>query len=778
MTGVTAARFCRVCYSSKVVAVLDLGDLCVSDFVPTPDTPGFRVPHCLIRCVACGLVQLSHSVDRDRLYKRYWYRCIAETTRLFARVNGHLMHEEAGFVFGHDHEVELPCMTLDGRMVWQKVSWRKRQRQDVYTVEFSTGAQVTVSGHHRWSLVNDSLTWKRERSGNPAGAANAQKETVTLVKGDRVPQVTIFKRPEGTVDEGAIYTEDTGYVVGAYLAEGCSKDDKGYMLTLHAKKDVGMAARVAEHVTGALNEGCAQTWPRSPITNLYLSGPVLRGIMEKFVRGRLAWGKRLRPDVWGMPLSFIQGIVDGWLDGDGSWDEANGRWVFQTCANVNLIEDIALGCRLLGWPIHWRQYQTKENGKQRYYIHGWVRKSWERTRLRKQSGGFTASSVQRVWKVPEPKWTWDIHVGGDELFCVGNGIVTHNSGINETMVAALGDVVRGALRYTSLEEDDHVLDIGSNDNTLLMQYPSWVRRIGVDPSDVAANAVNNCTTLIRDYWPLTLPVPRVPMKVITSIAVFYDVDDPVKFISEIKAWLHPDGVWVVQYQDLEQMLGADAVDNICAEHVLYPSYAVMNEIIESCQLRIIGWEKVPVNGGSIRLYVQHTTKAPMGAPSPYAPIKPFLLNAFAAHAEANKKKALAYLRRCKAEGLRVMGLAASTKFNTVLGYYGIGPDLIECIGERSPEKVGLYTVGSGIPIVSEQYVRDAKPDVVVIGAWQFFDAILEREREMHESGTTFVALLPSLRVVPGGRIASTRAEGEASPLSVGLSSDRPSLLTT
>lgn len=338
----------------------------------------------------------------------------------------------------------------------------------------------------------------------------------------------------------------------------------------------------------------------------------------------------------------------------------------------------------------------------------------------------------------------------------------YKSGVNETMIAALRDVVADAMSRVTLAPGDAVLDIGCNDGTLLRQYPTPLRRIGFDPSDVARDAwlaadhtwdpgVGRLDyDLIRDYFPTTRQHTPMPCKIVTAIACFYDVDDPGRFLEEVKRWLHPEGVLVLQFQDLFSMLRADAIDNVCHEHLTYWSVDSLRRLLDRHGLTIVDYGQQPVNGGSLRVVIQH--QGAKALPMYGLPEHGWgrALTAFARRAQTNKSQTVGLLQALRDEGKSVYGLAASTKWNTLSQFYGIGPDLITAIGERSPAKWGKHTV-TGIPIVSEQAMRDARPDYLFCCAWGFADAFAEREKDLLAAGTKLIVPLPELRVVEGER---------------------------
>lgn len=323
----------------------------------------------------------------------------------------------------------------------------------------------------------------------------------------------------------------------------------------------------------------------------------------------------------------------------------------------------------------------------------------------------------------------------------------YRSSVNETMRAELRSIVHQAWELVGLSPGDHVLDIASNDGELLRNYPSWVRAIGVDPSDVAYEAVSNGWTTVHDFFPITkFDIGPVPCKIITAVACLYDLDAPRPFLEEVKRWLHPDGVFVVQYAGLEDMIACGGFDSICHEHVLQLAYRDVDRLLEDVGLRIESWSQRTINGGSVRLIVRHREKVTAKPAPDRRPSGPAALSRFAARAEANRVIVMGYLRFQKASGHSIYGVAASTKFGTLAQWYGLGPDIITAIAERTPQKHGTYTV-TGIPIISEEEMRAAKPDICLLGAWQFAEAIAEREHDLVEMGTLFVVPLPELRVV-------------------------------
>lgn len=328
----------------------------------------------------------------------------------------------------------------------------------------------------------------------------------------------------------------------------------------------------------------------------------------------------------------------------------------------------------------------------------------------------------------------------------------YRSSGNEAMVEALKDVITTAKRFGSkaLEEHPYVLDIGANDATLLRHYPKGIFRTGFEP---AGNFREDLSWMVPgDVWFSSyFPPPEwtdgwQEFSVITSIAMFYDVDDPNKFVDAIKRHLRSNGLWINQMMDLESMLTQNAVDNICHEHVTYWHEDAFLDILHHHELRapLTAWNAI--NGGSIR----HIIMKDGYYEGDYGTGTFFPLNAFQAFSNRvcrQRDLLMANLELWRRAGKRVLGYGASTKGNTLLQYYGITPDLLPAIAERNPAKVGKITAGQHIPIISEEEMREQKPDYLLILPWAFLDNFLEREKELRSQGTKFIVPLPEFRVL-------------------------------
>jgi NDP-4-keto-2,6-dideoxyhexose 3-C-methyltransferase len=325
-----------------------------------------------------------------------------------------------------------------------------------------------------------------------------------------------------------------------------------------------------------------------------------------------------------------------------------------------------------------------------------------------------------------------------------------------------------------------VLDIGCNDGTLLRCYPESFDCIGVDPSDIAAE-IAPPIRVINTAFPSDKAralFARRKADIVTSIAMFYDLDDPIDFARSVQSVLAEDGIWIVEMSYMPVMLRQNAMDTICHEHQEYYGLAVLEFIMRRAGLRVFAAEENDINGGSIRCFVTHAAcerydmRANQGrlhqmrmsefelALDTDAPYLAFQKRILALREEL--KRLLVSLR---SEGKRVHVYGASTKGNVLLQWCGIDRSLAECAADRNPEKYGARTIGTDIPIVSEMESRAMKPDCYLVLPWHFRDEFLRRESETIMAGTKMIFPLPKLEIIGTAELeAARRAAAAASSL--------------
>jgi 2-polyprenyl-3-methyl-5-hydroxy-6-metoxy-1,4-benzoquinol methylase len=339
----------------------------------------------------------------------------------------------------------------------------------------------------------------------------------------------------------------------------------------------------------------------------------------------------------------------------------------------------------------------------------------------------------------------------------------YRSGTNATMTNHLGSLAQEAAALYG-KPGARVLDIGCNDGTLLKAYPSTFEKFGVDPSDLA-NEVPPGITVVHDLFPsdeLVQTLGGKPCDIVTSIAMFYDLEDPTAFARAIKRVLSPDGIWCVEMSYMPTMLRMTSYDTICHEHLEYYSLGVLETIMRQADLRLVNVSLNASNGGSIRCYATHADNRRYRRDEFTANIKRLRQEEFDLELDTDKpyrnfqervnvhkQELLALLRRLRAEGKRIHAYGASTKGNTILQWCGIDSRLVDVAAERNPDKYGARTLGSDIPIVSEEESRKAKPDYYLVLPWHFRDEFVEREKALLASGVGMIFPLPTIEIVRG-----------------------------
>jgi len=342
------------------------------------------------------------------------------------------------------------------------------------------------------------------------------------------------------------------------------------------------------------------------------------------------------------------------------------------------------------------------------------------------------------------------------------------SGINEAMIAALQDVASKAEHMVELSEGDIVFDIGCNDGTLLRSYGSKnVKLVGFEPADnLVPLAEVGTTKIVNDFFSFESFQRHFPgrqAKVITSIAMFYDLDEPNKFVRDIAHCLHPEGLWVIQMNYLASMLQQNAFDNICHEHLEYYSMMALRDLLERHSLEIFDAELNNVNGGSFRVYVKHrNSRSPKSGEGSQGRMNEIdnlerrlglerkeVYEEFALRVQALKERLYGFVKSETQRGKMIYVYGASTRGNTLLQFCNLDFRLIKAAADRNPRKWGRKTVGTLIPIISEEQARADKPEYFLILPWHFLEVFRQREQAYLRSGGKFIVPLPKFQVIEG-----------------------------
>lgn len=337
----------------------------------------------------------------------------------------------------------------------------------------------------------------------------------------------------------------------------------------------------------------------------------------------------------------------------------------------------------------------------------------------------------------------------------------YRSGTNQTMRSHLQAIAADAARLAG-KPSAMVLDIGSNDGTLLKSYPDAFTKVGIDPSDIGRE-VGGEITIIQDVFPserLAHYLDGRKFDIVTSIAMFYDLEDPVYFTQSVKNILSPEGVWVFEMSYMPSMLEMNSYDTICHEHIEYYSLAVLEKILKRAQLKIVRAELNNINGGSIRCYAAHARSTLNAGYEELLRVnalrrrefelaldsdKPY--SSFQSRIHNHRQKLRSLLLKLKKRGKKIHIYGASTKGNTILQWCRIGPALIDAAADRNPDKYGARTLGTNIPIISEEESRAMKPDYYLVLPWHFREEFLQREQESLRRGVKMIFPLPEVEIV-------------------------------
>lgn len=344
----------------------------------------------------------------------------------------------------------------------------------------------------------------------------------------------------------------------------------------------------------------------------------------------------------------------------------------------------------------------------------------------------------------------------------------YRSGVNKTMAEELRDITETAEKIVSFREGDFVLDIGSNDSTLLRAYKTKkLNLVGFEPARniVKKYGREGITKIFIDFfnqpaWEKEFPGKKA--KIITAIAMFYDLEDPNAFVSDIVKCLDTEGLLVIQMAYLPSLLERNAFDGICHEHLAIYSLASLENLLKRHGLEIFDVELRDINEGSFRVYIRHqgggrTFYILPGAEKRIGAIRALeekinlqdkkVYEDFSRRVSEIKEKTVGFIENETAKGRKIFAYGASTKGNTLLQYFGLDNKLIVAAAERNPDKWGKKTVGTNIPIISEEEARKAKPDYFLVLPWHFLKEFMERERNFLKMGGKFIVPLPNFQII-------------------------------
>jgi len=337
----------------------------------------------------------------------------------------------------------------------------------------------------------------------------------------------------------------------------------------------------------------------------------------------------------------------------------------------------------------------------------------------------------------------------------------YRSGLNSSMVRHLQTKIEYLESNYKPLNDDLVIDIGSNDATSLKAYSGEFRKVGIDPTGAKFKKYyTDGIDLIPDFFTyesFNKNFPGKKAKIITSISMFYDLENPNTFVHDIKKSLDENGVWHFEQSYMPAMLRTNSYDTICHEHLEFYSFKVIVDLLNKHGLKVIDVQTNAINGGSFAVTASHVDstlkentpiinwmlkqeeRMKLETELPYLDFEKSVLQ--------HREDLVSLVNNLVADGKKIAGYGASTKGNVLLQYCNFSVNDIFCIADVNEDKHGCFTPGTNIPIVSEKVARDLKPDYFLVLPWHFKHSILEREKDFIQNGGKFIFPLPVIEII-------------------------------
>lgn len=347
----------------------------------------------------------------------------------------------------------------------------------------------------------------------------------------------------------------------------------------------------------------------------------------------------------------------------------------------------------------------------------------------------------------------------------------YRSNIQPAMIDALKDIVGDVVSKIEINDDDIWLDIACNTGTLLSEVPNKCIKLGIDPADDTFYLeASRYGTIVQDYFSKDAynrtGYGNRKCKIISCIAVLYDINDPYPFLKDIHDILDDNGLLVIQISYTPLMLIQKEVGNILGEHAYYYSLTTLKFVLEENGFKVVDAILNDVNGGSIRVFAQKIDASTDSFVSPpYHDVANYRIQSLLLLEQEHKPESkeswrvfdktilntrqhlINFIQDLRSKNKTIMGYGASSKGSTVLQYFGLNSNLLSAIADRSPYKWGLYPIGTDIPIISEGDMRKAKPDYLLVFPWHFINSFKKREKEYLDGGGKMIVLSPKFQII-------------------------------
>jgi len=336
------------------------------------------------------------------------------------------------------------------------------------------------------------------------------------------------------------------------------------------------------------------------------------------------------------------------------------------------------------------------------------------------------------------------------------------SSFSETMLAHSKALVSRMIEQYGLKSGTQIIEIASNDGYLLQYYKkAGIDVLGIEPAaNIAEIAIKEKGIPTRvEFFGAELGQRLASDGMLADVVhannVFAHVPNPGNFVAGIKQILKPRGVAVIEVPYLGKLIDNLEFDTIYHEHFSYFSLTAVDRLMQHVGLTISDVELVPIHGGSLRMFITHK-----GAVEPSARVNqmraeektngmtgPQYYSDFAKRVQKLEDELLTLLKKLKSEGKSIAAYGASAKGSTMMNAFGIGPDLIEFVADRSTLKQGRYTPGNHLPILPPEALKERRPDYALLLTWNFSDEILKQQKAYRDIGGKFIIPLPNLQIV-------------------------------
>ncbi len=330
----------------------------------------------------------------------------------------------------------------------------------------------------------------------------------------------------------------------------------------------------------------------------------------------------------------------------------------------------------------------------------------------------------------------------------------YSNALKKDLQEMIGDIVK---RF-GVNQGDFVVDIGSNDGTMLGFYPHGVRVLGVDPSSVADIAIQNGVPTIKDFFNENLSKQisekHGKAKVITSTNTFAHVKDIWSLMNGIKALLGEKGVFVQGSHYFLDMVEKMQHDEIYLEHLRYYSVESLVNLFKHFGMDVFYAKKMRTHGGSIvtaaclkgEYPIDTSVDALIKEEKTFGLHSKDVLGKFKSNAFRNRAELVSLLHKIKKDGKKVVGIGAAAKGVSLLNFCKIGPELVDYIVERSDLKIGKFTPGMHIPIIDEKVLFEDQPEYALLLAWNLKDDLIPKLRGFGYKGK-FILPNPAVEVI-------------------------------